>query len=129
MRLSVRVALFGVVSKAGKTWRVDQTNNCYIFPGMGLGLIAVKARTITDNMFMQAAKALAECSPTRLDPDANLLPPLSEIRKVSLQVALAVAREAITSGLATQSSISLDQLEDYLKNYMWQPEYLPYKKM
>ncbi len=119
---------FGVINKAGKTWRVDQTNNCYIFPGIGLGLIAVKARTITDNMFMQAAKALAECSPARLNPDANLLPPLHEIREVSLRVALAVAREAIVSGVATKSSITVDNLEAYLRKFMWKPEYLPYKK-
>jgi malate dehydrogenase (oxaloacetate-decarboxylating) len=115
---------FENVMKNGKSVRIDQTNNCYIFPGIGLGLIAVKAKRVTDNMFIAAAKALAACSPARFDRDANLLPPLSEIRQVSLQVALAVAKEAIDSGLAEPQS----ELESTIRNLMWVPDYLPYKK-
>ncbi|MEO8400251.1 MAG: NAD-dependent malic enzyme [Gammaproteobacteria bacterium] len=115
---------FGEIERAGKPFRVDQTNNCYIFPGMGLGLIAVKAKTITDKMFMVAAQALADCSPTRLNPEANLLPPLSNIREVSLKVAVAVAKEAITSGHT--NFVPPGDLESYLQNYMWKPEYVPY---
>ncbi len=118
---------FDSVEKAGKMRRVDQTNNCYIFPGMGLGLIAVKARRVTDAMFMRAAKALAECSPARQNPDNNLLPPLTDIRTVSLRVAAAVATEALNTGLANM--IPRGDLESYLKNYMWMPEYLPYQKI
>ncbi len=115
---------FGSVTKFGKNWRIDQTNNCYIFPGMGLGLIAVKSRAVTDVMFMHAAKALAECSPVHYNPEDNLLPPLSQIRQVSLKVAVAVAKEAIHAGLANY--IPTGDLEQYLLNYMWEPEYLPY---
>lgn len=115
---------FGTVQKSGKTWRVDQTNNCYIFPGMGLGLIAVKARAVTDTMFMHAAKALAECSPVHYNQENNLLPPLSQIRDVSLKVAIAVATEALNAGLANFTPPG--ELETYLKNYMWKAEYLPY---
>lgn len=115
---------FGMVQKGGKMWRVDQTNNCYIFPGMGLALIAVKAQRVTDSMFMHAAKALAECSPVHYNREDNLLPPLVKIREVSLKVALAVAKEAIHAGLA--NVIPPGDLEEYLQNYMWQPEYLPY---
>ncbi len=117
---------FAPIQKTGKTWRVDQTNNCYIFPGLGLGLIAVKAKTVSDTMFMVAAKALAECSPARLDVNANLLPPLRTIRDVSLHVATAVAKEAIDSGVA--DFIPPVAVEEYLQNYMWKPEYLSYKK-
>lgn len=115
---------FDSVQKFGKVWRVDQTNNCYIFPGMGLGLIAVKAKTVTDTMFMQAAKALAECSPVHYNPESNLLPPLSQIRQVSLKVAMAVAKEALDAGLAHFTPPG--DLEQYLQSYMWMPEYLPY---
>ncbi len=118
---------FGNVLKSGKMRRVDQTNNCYIFPGMGLGLIAVKAKTVTDTLFMHAAKALAECSPVHYNPEDNLLPPLSQIRQVSLKVAVAVAREAIHSGLARFTPPG--DLEQYLQNYMWKPEYLPYENL
>jgi malate dehydrogenase (oxaloacetate-decarboxylating) len=117
---------FAPITKNGKTYRVDQTNNCYIFPGMGLGLIAVKASRVTDDMFMAAAKALAETSPAKTNPDANLLAPLSDIRKVSLQVAIAVAKEAIHSQLA--AAIPEGELEKHILDHMWEPEYLPYKR-
>lgn len=118
---------FPNVLRGGESFRVDQTNNSYIFPGLGLGLITVKAKRVTDNMFMLAAKALAAASPARENPKANLLPPLSHIREVSLRVAVAVAQEAIDAGLA--SVIPHDDLETHIRRFMWTPEYLPYEKM
>lgn len=117
---------FGEVQKNGKPFRVDQTNNCYIFPGMGLGLIAAKAKRVTDKMFMVAAKALADCSPARTNKEGNILPPIRDIRQVSLQVAIAVAKEAVATGNA--NFLSNQPLEDYVRDFMWFPEYLPYKK-
>lgn len=117
---------FPDIMKNGKPFRVDQTNNCYIFPGMGLGLIAVKASRVTDKMFVVAAEALAECSPAKKDPDANILPPLTDIRQVSYKIALAVADEAVTSGFAKVHSIK--KIEANIKSMMWDPHYLPYKK-
>jgi malate dehydrogenase (oxaloacetate-decarboxylating) len=117
---------FGNVIKNGKPFRIDQTNNCYIFPGMGLGLIAVKASCVTDKMFMAAAKALAQSSPARLKRNANLLPPLAEIREVSFQVALAVATEAIAAGYSNY--LPHTDLEEHIRNKMWTPAYLPFKK-
>lgn len=118
---------FKDITKHGQPFRVDQTNNCYIFPGIGLGVIAVKAKRITDEMFMIAAKALADCSPAKLNHEANLLPPLTDIREVSFHVAMAVAKEAIRAGLA---EIDPNQdLETHVRSLMWQPEYLPYEKL
>lgn len=116
---------FNAIMKNGAPFRVDQTNNAYIFPGMGLGLIAVQSRRVTDNMFMAAAKALADCSPAIHSPDANLLPPLTDIRNVSLAVAVAVAKEAIRSGLAEKPK---EGVAEYIQNMMWTPAYLPYKR-
>ena len=62
---------FPAITKNGKPFRVDQTNNCYIFPVIGLGLIATKATKVSDKMFMAAAIALAECSPAKFDPEAT----------------------------------------------------------
>lgn len=117
---------FGEMIKQGNSFRVDQTNNCYIFPGMGLGLIAVKAQRVTEKMFMAAAKALADCSPAKADPTANLLPPLTTIRNISLRVAIAVAQEAVAEGIADYTEYN--DLETYIREMMWIPEYLPYKK-
>jgi malate dehydrogenase (oxaloacetate-decarboxylating) len=117
---------FPEIVKNGKPFRIDQTNNAYIFPGMGLGLIVCKARHVTDRMFMAAAKALADCSPAKTNPEANLLPPLTQIREVSFQVALAVAKEAIASG---EAQATPSHLEQAIKTKMWAPAYLPYKKI
>lgn len=117
---------FNDIVKNGKPFRVDQTNNCYIFPGVGLGLIAVKSKRVTERMFMLAAKALAETSPAKTNPNANLLAPLNQIRNISLKVATAIAKEAIASGLA--GHVPEGDLETYLANYMWDPVYLPYRK-
>ncbi|MFW2570566.1 NAD-dependent malic enzyme [Legionella sp. 29fVS95] len=116
---------FGNIIKNGKPFRVDQTNNVYIFPGMGLGLIAVKAKQVSDKMFMAAAKALASCSPAKHDPQANLLPPLTEVREVSYKVALAVAREAVNSNLA--DFLTDADIEKNIKSHIWEPTYIPYK--
>ncbi len=118
---------FGDVIKNGKPFRVDQTNNSYIFPGMGLGIIAVQARHVSDRMFMAAAKALADHSPAKQDPEANLLPPLTQIREISFKIALAVAQEAIHANLADY--FSPEDLERRIRNKMWTPAYLPYKKV
>lgn len=117
---------FADVHVNGVSKRVDQTNNAYIFPGMGLGLIAVQAQQVTDKMFMLAAKALAECSPVKEDACANLLPPLTDIRAVSVQVAMAVAKEAVASGLAAPRSEA--EIEQAVRAKVWEPHYLPYQK-
>ena len=64
---------FPPVERDGHTFRVDQTNNAYVYPGIGLGAIAAKARRISDGMFLAAARTIAEMSPAKHDPQANLL--------------------------------------------------------
>lgn len=118
---------FADVNKNGKIMRVDQTNNCYIFPGLGLAVVATKASTITDSMFLAAAKALASTSPALKQKNANLLPPLTEIKSVSLQVAIATAKEVIRLGLHT-NPIDENKIEEYIEEMMWHPHYLPYRK-
>jgi len=116
---------FGNIVKNGQLFRVDQTNNVYIFPGIGLGLISVKARMVSDKMFLVAAKALASCSPAQHDVNANLLPPLTQIREVSYKIAFAVAKEAVDSRLA--DFLSDEEIEQCIKNQIWSPEYVTYK--
>ena len=103
---------------------VDQTNNSYIFPGLGLGVLAANARRITDAMFMAAAKALAELSPAKTG--GRLLPPVSELRAVALAVATAVARQAQIDGVAPATAS--EGLAERIRAQMWEPVYHPYRR-
>jgi malate dehydrogenase (oxaloacetate-decarboxylating)(NADP+) len=91
---------FPPVSYEGRTYRPAQGNNAYVFPGIGLGSIACRARSLPDELFLAAATALAGLVRQR-DLDAgSLYPPLQEIRKVSLAIATAVATKAYELKLA-----------------------------
>ncbi|WP_336490713.1 NAD-dependent malic enzyme [Methylobacterium nigriterrae] len=117
---------FPPVLKNGAYVRVDQTNNSYVFPGIGLGAIAVHARRISDGMLMAAARALADVSPARLNPEANLLPPVSELRDVSLRVAQAVALQARKEGLT--EPMDAGDIYQAIRSKMWTPVYRPYRR-
>jgi len=118
---------FPPLTRRGVKFKVDQTNNSYIFPGVGLGVIAVQARRVSDQMFMAAAKALAAASPARGDPTKNLLPPVSSLRDNSVAVALAVAVQAHKEGLTT--GINTDQIEQRIRSKVWTPHYAPYSRL
>ena len=117
---------FPPLNRGGVDFAVDQTNNSYIFPGVALAAIAVQARRITDGMFMTAAKALAGASPARTNPSANLLPPVTAMRDISLVVAKAVAREARREGLCAELSDA--EIDLAIAARIWKPAYLPYRK-
>lgn len=111
----------------GEEIPIDQVNNSYIFPGIGLAVISANAQRVTDAMFMAAAKALAELSPAREQRRGRLLPPVSSIRSVSLHVALAVARQAQREGVA--DACSPDELMARIRANMWEPVYETYRKV
>jgi malate dehydrogenase (oxaloacetate-decarboxylating) len=117
---------FPPLRRDGREIRVDQTNNAYVYPGIGLGAIAVKARRISDAMFLAAARTLAELSPARNDPAANLLPPLVSLRKISFHVAVAVAEQAVAEGLA--DPLPRGDIAAAVRVKMWQPLYAPYRR-
>ncbi len=116
---------FPAVSWNGREVPIDQTNNSYIFPGMGLGILSVNARRVTDTMFMAAAKCLAELSPARRSRSGRLLPPVSELRSVSFAVAKAVALQAMADGVA--EPLVEQTLESRIRANVWEPVYLPYR--
>jgi malate dehydrogenase (oxaloacetate-decarboxylating) len=117
---------FAPVAWGGRLVPIAQTNNSYVFPGVGLGVLAVRARRVSDAMFTAAAGALAERSPARADPHAPLLPPVEELRRVAVAVAAAVARQAIRDGLAEPCDD--DELARRIAAQMWEPVYRPYRR-
>jgi len=115
---------FGPVEYGGRHMKIAQTNNSYIFPGLALGIIASRAKRVSDGMIMAAAETLARLSPTRSDPEGALLPPLESLRTVSTKVAVAVGRQAAAEGLA---GVKGEAFIESLRANVWEPVYLPYK--
>lgn len=103
---------------------IAQCNNAYIFPGLGLGLVAGKCRQVTDSMLLAAARALAARSPAREDPHAALLPSLHDLRAVAEEIAFAVAREG--QRLALAPSMSENELRVRIREARWNPVYPVY---
>lgn len=108
----------------GRIFEIGQCNNAFIFPGVGLGVLASKARRITKQMFVSAAHSLSEFSPALRDPLAALYPPLELVRDVSRNVALAVGREAQRARFAEQTS--LEELSRRIDMKIWKPHYRPF---
>ena len=111
----------------GQTFNISQCNNSYIFPGIGLGVIAAQATRVTDNMLIASSTALADCSPKLQDKNADLLPDLNELQQVSRIIAFKVAKAAIADGVAPL--ITDEQLQQNIEKNFWKPEYREYKRV
>jgi len=114
---------YAPVTYAGVTRRIAQCNNVYIFPAVGLGVLSVASRRVTDGMMLAAARALGARSPARKDPMAPLLPALDELLGLTPDIALAVAREAQDSGVAATSPE--DAVRAAIAARFWVPVYRP----
>lgn len=112
---------FAPVEIDGETRVPGQANNAYVFPGIGLGLIASRARHVTEAVFLTAAETLAE-TVTHADLDVGrVFPPLDRIREISARVATAVARTVVDGDL---SRLDPDEdLEERVRALMWYPDY------
>jgi len=115
---------FDAVTIGKRRWVPRQGNNSYIFPGVGLGAIAVRSRRVTDEMFLAAAKSLAE-EVTQQDLDqGSLYPPLAQVRDVSLKLAVAVAEIAFHQGHAGVDRPA--DLLSHVRSCMYDPSYPRY---
>ena len=97
----------------------------YIFPGLALGIIASKAKRVTDTMIKAAAEELVRQLPTEKDKHASLLPPISDARKIGRLIGEAVGRRAIQDGqaqVADENALSRE-----LDANIWEPVYVPYE--
>ncbi|MDY4332509.1 NAD-dependent malic enzyme [Pectobacterium brasiliense] len=117
---------FAPVNYQGKIFPIAQCNNSYIFPGIGLGVLASGAKRITDGMLMAASRALADCSPLANNGEGALLPDLSDIQQVSKRIALEVGKAAQLQGAAVVTSS--DALQKAIDHNFWQPQYRSYKR-
>jgi len=117
---------FPPVHYEGSTYHIGQCNNVYIFPGVGLGVIAAGAKKVTDEMFIKAAEVVSTFSPLLDDPKASLFPSFEGLRKVSEKVAVDVAKIAIRENLATVEDEK--GIEERVKKQMWFPKYPRYTK-
>ncbi len=114
---------FAPVTYNGKTSRIGQCNNAFVFPGIGLGACVARATYISDGMFLAAAKTLADVVTTEDLAESAVYPQLARIRECSEAVATAVIRRAVAEGHADGSV--LVNLEKTVRQAMWFPEYLP----
>ena len=118
---------FQDVEYEGQNFPIAQCNNSYIFPGIGLGVIASKARLISDEMLMATSNALADASPLAKGESDALLPPLRNIAELSKDIAFAVAKVAMQQGLALEQPD--DVLRANIERNFWQAEYRPLKRV
>ena len=110
-------ALIGTGSPFGVAG-VTQVNNVYVFPGIGLGALAVGATRITDGMFMAAARELGRLDESGAGP---LLPPIDDLRPVAIRIAEVVARQAIADGVVPEPPTA--PIPDLVRQDLWDATY------
>ena len=105
----------------GRSWPISQCNNVYAFPAVGLGVVASRADRVTDGMLIAAARELAAHSPALKNPAASLLPGLSDLRAVAVEIACAVGATAQREGHAAETSP--EELRAKILSAQWTPDY------
>ncbi|MBS1206575.1 MAG: NAD-dependent malic enzyme [Proteobacteria bacterium] len=117
---------FEPVFYQGKSYEIAQCNNAYIFPGLGLGILAGKLTRVTDSMLSVASKTLAAFSPLANTEKGGLLPPVDIIETVSKAIALQVAHAGQQEGVGPV--MSEEELKTRLENIYWDAGYKAYKR-
>jgi malate dehydrogenase (oxaloacetate-decarboxylating) len=112
---------FAPVVRDGVEHAVAQCNNVYIFPAMGLAVTAAQATRVTDEMMRVAATTLGDASPALVDPNAPLLPAVSDVPDVAVRIAQAVAAQAVADSVAPKRSD--DELAERIAQVRWTPAY------
>jgi malate dehydrogenase (oxaloacetate-decarboxylating) len=118
---------FAPVKADGRLIPIAQCNNVFIFPAMGLAVVASKARRVTDGMMLAAARTLGEHAPAMKDPSGSLLPALRDVRAVARAIATAAGLEAQRAGVAPKTSP--EELRDWVAASQWTPEYSSFARV
>ena len=111
---------FDDVEHNGVTHHISQSNNVYVFPGLGLGAIAVGATAVSDRMLMTAAETVSKTS-IGTKPESGILPDLETVSELSSKIAASVGAAAVDEGLAPE--MTEDEIEARIAAYRWSPEY------
>ncbi|CAK5264346.1 unnamed protein product [Mycena citricolor] len=109
----------------GKDYVIAECNNALIYPGLGLGAILSKSKCMTDTMLIAGARRLASLAPALKDPDEALLPDFADAPAVNLEVAIAVAEQAIQEGSA-EVSWTKEEVREKVQQGLWRPTYGEY---
>ncbi len=112
---------FEEVSYQGKKIPIAQCNNVYIFPGVGLGVIACKAKEVSETMFYKAAEILSKYSPMLHTPQGTLFPSFEKLTSISREIALAVVKVAQDEGLSPKTDEKTRK--KMVDAAIWQPQY------
>ncbi len=115
---------FHDVSYRGRKVIIPQCNNALVFPGLGAGIVAVKAKRLTENMLFAACNTLAKYSPIHQNPTDPILPSIKDALKIGLKIAEAVAEQAIKDGVA---DLPPNGIKAALEKIRWTPEYVPFQ--
>ncbi len=118
---------FKPIEYRGNVYPVAQCNNSYIFPGIGLGVIAARAKRVSDDMLRVASETLAAASPLANTGSGGILPPLTDLAELSKRIAFAVAKVAMAQGHALE--MEDDVLKAKINANFWKPEYRQYKRV
>lgn len=112
---------FPLVHLGDRTFLPSQANNLYIFPAVGMAIYATKAKRVTDEMFIEAAHAVADqVTPEQLKL-GMLFPPQSNILEVEIQTAACVAKLVFDSGLARVARPQ--DFVSFIREHVYRPEY------
>lgn len=122
---------FPPIEWKGEKRDVAECNNSTCFPGIGLGVVLSRSKLLSDKMLVAAVKALAAQAPALKDPKRPLLPDVEDVREISVKIAMAVVKAAVEEELAQVEGIPRKdgELEEWIKEQMWEPVYRPLKKV
>lgn len=122
---------FPPVEYKGQTYEIAECNNSTTFPGIGLGAILCRTKLLPPSLLVAATRALAAQAPALKDPKAGLLPDVTDVREISVKIAKAVIRAAEKEGLSQVDGIPEggEEIEDWIREQMWDARYRELKKV
>ena len=122
---------FPPVEYEGKSYEIAECNNSTCFPGIGLGAVLSRTKLLPPSLLVAAVKALAKQGPALKDSTAPLLPDVTDVREISVQIAAAVIKQAVKEGLNQEKEIPEDdaELEEWIREQMWEARYRPLEKV